>query len=135
MKSPEQEKIKIDFSTRDTELGWMRRQDKFILKAVPVWFNLLGWMTLIGGIRYLSEKIDSRLLFWIYFNSLLLIMFYLFAAFEKIDFAGIFKVKSKKTQYILTSILSASLILGCNYLINRVIIEVAESSAIEYKPN
>ena len=129
MSSPEDQRVKVDLRLKDTELGWMQRADRLYLKAVPVWFNLIGWIALTGGIEFLRRKTDSNLLGLIVFPSMIFIWRYLVAVIENVDFVGILSKASKRTQFWISEVISSAIVFGGSYLVNKTIMEVAELSA------
>ena len=137
MNPNDSEKEKLNSNTsgdKTTKVGWVDQVDRCVVKAVPIWFSFLGWITLVGGIRYLGEKHDSFILNAIFGLSLLFIMLYLYATFEKINYSRLFNIKCKKVEYLIISLLSITVVLSCNYVIGKAILEVSEASAVEKKP-
>lgn len=129
MSTPEDQRVKVDIRLKDTEWGWMQRTDRFYLKVIPLWFNLIGWITLIGGIEFLRRKTDSPLLGFVVFPSMFLLWRYLVAVFEKFDFVGILPNAPNKMQFFLSEVISAIIVIGGSYLTNKTIIEVATLSS------
>lgn len=101
--------MKIDFQLKDTEVGWQSRVDRFFLAAVPQWFSWLGWIIILGGLHYLQAKSKSVLLGIILGLTYGALFRYFIAFFFQFEFTGFPWLKSRRAQFIISSILSGAL--------------------------
>ena len=133
MPTPEDDPVRVDFRTKDTEWGWMRRVDKLALVGVPAWFNLLGWIALLSGIEYLRRQSGSAVLGYIVMFSTLLIWRYLTALMERVEFIGILPAASPKKQFWISALISGIIVFFGGLLVVKtvhIIADLTESQAI-----
>ena len=127
MSEIDDEKIQIDPSLRDTELGWIRRWDAFITAVTPAWFNILGWVALLAGLQFINAKHPHWLFQSIISISLLLMWQYFITSlcrFELILFA-----RYRRAQIFVSIVLAFALAYGCYRLAQfAVLLIVANTS-------
>ena len=126
---PPPKRTKVDFRAKDTDLGWMHRIDRYTLILVPAWFNILGWVALLGGLEYFRRKSGSPMLWPVIWFSYVFISRYFIAVMERVDFIGIFPKSSPKVQYLVSSILTAAVALGLFQIVYRAVDTIAVISA------
>jgi len=121
-------KIKIDFHLKDTELGWMERVDKYIIKIAPAWFSLLGWVLILGAMHFLHKQSESLILAGIIGISWYLFIRYLIAIFYRIEIVSFPFVKSPSKISFISNIISGVLAIVCWLSMNHVVNLLVESS-------
>jgi len=89
MTKKEDNHIKIDFSHKETEAGWLQLIDDFGRKAAPVWFNWIAWIFLLGLLEYLFKKSHSVIVGVTIGISYLLLLLYFQWFFCRIDFKNV----------------------------------------------
>jgi len=60
-----------------TEAEWIEATDSFFLKYTPQWFKFVGWLILLGVLKYIEQITRSKLIGLIYAFSFLGLYFYL----------------------------------------------------------
>ena len=123
------EKVKVDFSLRDSELGWMRRVDRYAMIIVPAWFNFIGWLALVGGLEFLHRKSDSKILAVIVALSVFAIWRYLLAVFARVEFVGLAPKASPMRQFLISEGICAVFTLGGWVIVQRAVDLIAKSTA------
>lgn len=86
-----------------------KKKDQFELfyKIVPHWFEWLGWLTILSVFQYAYQKSNDRILFWVYWGTLLLIFIYFKYIFAMFEFKTEFFKNHKKLKRFLESLLAA----------------------------
>ena len=100
---------KINLSAKKTEAEWAEANDRFFLKATPVWFEWLEWIIIIGAIQVIADKTQDRYVQLIGVISYVFLFFYFLAFFYRIEFHGIPLIKSEIIRGIVSSVLSVSI--------------------------
>lgn len=108
---------KINLFTKKTEAEWIKAQDDFFLKATPIWFDWLKWIFIMGAIQVVADKTHDPLVRLINGSSYVLLMFYMIAYFDKIEFNGAPLIKSERRRLITSAMLSTLLGSGVYYLL------------------
>lgn len=108
---------KINLSAKKTEAEWAEANDRFFLKATPVWFEWLEWIIIIGAIQVIADKTQDRFVQLIGNISYFFLMFYFLAFFYRIEFHGIPWIKSERRRQLVSTILSMLLCSGVYYLL------------------
>ena len=126
---PPPERMQFDLRLRDTELGWMFRVDRYALLIVPAWFNLIGWVALVGGLEFFRRKSGSVLLGVVVALSTVFIWRYLVAVIERVEFVGLAPRASTRRQFFISEAISAVITCGGFYLVHRAVDIIAKVSA------
>ena len=93
--------------------------DRFILKSIPKLFEFLGWVAILGVLRYVSVKSHDYGMLAVYLISLLGFMFYILVYTKNEIFL---LIKTKNPWISLLSVLLATVIgLGTYLFLNRII--------------
>jgi len=71
--------LEIDLGRRQSEAGWQATLDGFALRAVPRWFEWLGWVLALAALQYFEIKSRSIVgavllgiswgFLWLYFSA------------------------------------------------------------------
>lgn len=112
---------KINLSAKKTEAEWAEANDRFFLKATPVWFEWLEWIIIIGAIQVIADKTQDRYVQLIGSISYFFLMFYFFAFFYRIEFHGIPWIKSERRRQFVSTVLSILLGSSVYYLLFHLI--------------
>jgi hypothetical protein len=110
--------MKINLRAKDTDLGWMKRFDRFYLSAAPHWFEWLGWVLILGVLEFLRCKSHSIILTVVLGLSWLFFWRYLVALLDPLEIAGIPWLSSRKAK-IIASTLFSGFLAGAVYLVAR----------------
>lgn len=121
-------KIKVDFDLKDTELGWMERVDKCVIKIAPAWFSILGWVLILGAMHFLHKQSNSLILATIIGISWYLFIRYLIAVFYRIEIVTFPFVKSPSKIAFISSIISGGLAIVCWLSMSHVVNLLVDSS-------
>jgi len=100
---------KINLSAKKTEAEWAEANDRFFLKATPVWFEWLEWIIIIGAIQVIADKTQDIYVKLIGGISYAFLFFYFVAFFYRIEFHGIPLTKSEIRRRIVSFVLSVSI--------------------------
>lgn len=118
------ERMQLDFKDKKTEGDWHETFKRFWLAVTPKWFEWLGWVLILGVIKYATEKYNSLPLNII--NSLSFSFFFMyFLYFIDIEFDGLPFIKSRKLRIMISSLLSGVISFGVWLLLYTVIKEIA----------
>ena len=49
----DEHEVIVDLRRQETEAGWHGPIDRTALKAAPLWFEWLGWVAVLAGLKYL----------------------------------------------------------------------------------
>ena len=112
----EREREIVNFQTRKTEEGWGNSVDNFYLKAVPLWFNWLEWVLILGAIKLIAVRTNDSIVNFVYSISIWLMGFYLFAFFYHYDFHGIPKIKSENWRRFFSAVITLAITFGVYHL-------------------
>jgi hypothetical protein len=113
--------MKIDLKAENTETKWQETIDRVILKATPKWFEWLGWVLILGALKYLSALTNHIALRFVIAISWVLFLFYIYAFFYQIEIENIPFIKSKKVARRISILISALLGLCFFLLLNSII--------------
>jgi hypothetical protein len=120
------EQVRFDLQLRDTELGWMRRFDKYALLGVPVWFNMIEWVALVGALELFRRKSGSMLLAVLVAVSIVAIWRYLVAVVGRIEFVGFAPKASARTQFWISEFIGGLITTGGYILVYRAVDLIAK---------
>ncbi len=116
--------MKIDFDEKDTEAGWQKRLDKFWLAAAPKWFEWIGWLFLLGALKFVEKKTSNFTVTVISNVSYVLLFMYFQSHFYQFEFVNIPFVKKHPKLARFTSLgISGLLGIGIFLLISYSIAE------------
>ena len=82
-------RIVVDLRNQYTEFGWTVIIDKFVLAVVPWLFTVIGWILVIGGLRYIGTVGDAGFAVDIADGLGILMFFYFIGVFWRFEIRGI----------------------------------------------
>lgn len=106
MSDHEDHETVVDLKRQKSEAGWQEFIDRTALKAAPLWFDWLGWVAALAGLRYLQAKSQSQGIGLITGVSVLLLWYYFNAFFFSFKFRGLPGVRSPRLERILSLLAS-----------------------------
>ncbi len=80
---------------------------QFFYKITPYWFNWLGWVSILSVIQYAYQKTNDKILFFVYYGTLLLLFGYFKYIFAAIEFKWAFLKRKKEYKKSLEAGLAA----------------------------
>ncbi len=104
--------MKIDFTLKDTEFGWMKRIDRVYLAVIPKWFEWLGWILILGALQYFQKQSNSTFLAVLLLLSYISLWRYFIAVFDSLHFTGTPFLKSHRWEVVFSSVVSGLLAFG-----------------------
>ncbi len=114
----------IDFRTKKTEAEWTETFDAFWRKFIPLWFDWLGWVLILGAVKYLGEQTNSPILKLIYVLSNIGLFWYLNAVFSLFRFRGFRFIKSDAQRHLASLVLSGLSAYVVWWLLDRVVSQI-----------
>jgi len=106
--------IEIDFSAEKIEAGWIATVDKFWLAFTPKFFEWLGWVALLAGVRFIHTKSPTIWLGVIIAVANVAITFYFIAYFHRFRFVGLPFSQSPKARLFISLLISGVLAFTAN---------------------
>jgi hypothetical protein len=100
------QKVVVDLQSQRTEAGWQEVIDRTALNAAPLWFDWLGWVAALAGLRYLQAKSHSPVIGLIANASIILLWYYFNSFFFRFTLRGLPGVRSPRLERILSLIAS-----------------------------
>ena len=121
--------IKVDLNTKKTEYEWQKVLDKFWLSATPQWFTWIGWITIMGVLRYLDEHTDNTAIAILNSCSYVFLFMYFLSYFYQIKFINMPLIKNESVARAISLIISGILCYGVFLLLNAAIDELGKVSS------
>lgn len=117
------------WDVKKTEAEWIEATDSFFLKYTPLWFKFVGWLILLGVLKYIEQASHSKLVGLIYALSFLGLYFYLQALLYNFPFFKFLPskfIRSERFAFIF-SITTAALLLFLLhfYLLEKIITDLS----------
>ena len=120
-------KIQVDLKSKKTEYEWQSTLDKFWLSLTPKWFTWIGWVIVLGVLKYVNERTENMAISILHVASHILFIMYFIAFFYQLNFINIPFIKSEKISRLISILLSGSLGLGVLLLLQSIIKELGKS--------
>jgi hypothetical protein len=103
-----------------TESEWQGWWDQNVLKLVPAWFNLLGWVLIIAALQFVATKSGDHVANWVAALSVAFLWQYLNSSLVRLDCFQVSNgrglVIARIGSLILTGALPAGLFAFSHYL-------------------
>lgn len=117
------------WGVKKTEAECIEATDSFFLKYTPLWFKFIGWLILLGALKYIEQISHSKLVGLIYALSFLGLYFYLQALLYNFPFFKFLPskfIRSERFAFIF-SITTAALLLFLLqfYLLGKIITDLS----------
>ena len=96
-------------------------KNEFWVKATPIWFNILGWVLIIGAIKSLYTIHNAWPIRIVYSISYMALFMYLQAHINRLDFKLSF-IKNNRSRRAVSIFISLLLLLLILELVNTTII-------------
>ena len=126
------EKKIVDFKHEETEAGWIQLNDNFFRKNVPIYFNWLSWILILGVFQYLFEAAQVMkikvLIGFILGVSQVSLLLYFNSIFFRIEFRGFPFIKSRGITSLISLILSGVLV-GASWIIAMTLVAIVKTKA------
>jgi hypothetical protein len=116
--------MKINFKARKTELQWQEDFDNFWVGAMPLWFDWLQWIIVLGVVSFLAQQSRNIVLLITYTFSYIALFFYLQGIFFTIEFKGFPLMKSKRLQKVISIVISGILSFSIWYFLTNLILRL-----------
>ena len=113
MEEPEPKPVKLDLRHRESEAGWQRVIDRFVLKAAPKWFEWLNWVLVIAAFQYVADQSRNQLVRLVPALSVVLLWLYFNAFFFRLRLKGLPLVRSARVERAVSIVISALLSTAC----------------------
>ena len=114
----------INLKEKKTETEWQKAIDNFWIKAIPRWFEWLGWVLILGTFTFLAEETQNKTLKIVSIVSYFGVFFYLQSFFYTVNIYGFPHIKSEKAERFLSLIISAILSLALWFLLSNLVTEI-----------
>lgn len=123
------EKMPTWWSAKKTEAEWQKTIDYFFLNFTPKWFTFLGWLLILGVLKYIDLETDSRWISLIYGISFMTFFFFLQSAFYNFPFYKLLPEKfiiSKRFAFVFSIVTAGALLIFIQvYLLEHIIARLA----------
>lgn len=119
--------IQVDLKAKKSEHEWQSTLDKFWLLATPKWFTWIGWVIVLGILKYVNQRTENIAISIVHGASYIFFIMYFIAFFYQFSFINVPFIKSKKLSIFISILLSGSLGFGVLVLLHSIIDELAKS--------
>jgi hypothetical protein len=118
-------KKKIDIFKIRTEAEGQIAFDNWLIKAIPKWFQWIGWFLIIGALTYVDKKTDNWAIRLVRSVSYVGLLFYFQSYFYQFEFVVPFVNKYPKTARLFSLAISAILAFFIWYILKVSVAKIA----------
>ncbi len=129
LENRQENRVSTWWDVKKTEAERIEDMDTFFLKYTPLWFEFIGWIILLGALKYIEQTSQSKWVGLIYILSFLGLYFYLQALLYNFPFFKFLPskfIKSERFAFVF-SITTAgiSLFILHFYLLEKIITDLS----------